>query len=198
MPINLLMPDSSIPAPWGPFLKELDAVAAEQVDFHCIGGFVLTRQYGFMLETSDVDVLAIRPTPLLDQFLALGAKGSPLHRKHRIYLQLVTVIEAYPEEYEDRLSEMFPGALKHLRLLAPDPHDLVLMKVGRNSERDREGIKFLARKGLITSTELRTRYEKEMRPYIALPETRNDPVISLWQEMIDEEVAAQQHPDAAL
>jgi hypothetical protein len=29
-----------------------------------------------------------------------------------------------PEHYEDRLTEMFPGAFKHLQLFALDPYDL--------------------------------------------------------------------------
>jgi G:T-mismatch repair DNA endonuclease (very short patch repair protein) len=69
-------------------------------------------------------------------------------------------------------------------------HDLALMKLGRNIERDSEDVKYLARQGFITSMELKDRYEKEMRPYIALAEQRTDPVIELWVEMIREELRA--------
>lgn len=44
-----------IPEPWGAFLRELDEIATESVDFHCIGGFVITKRYGFLRETSDVE-----------------------------------------------------------------------------------------------------------------------------------------------
>jgi hypothetical protein len=182
------MSDSSIPEPWGSFFRDLDSVATGQVDLHCIGGFVVTKKYGFLRETADVDVLSIRPSEQQDQLLRLGAQGSDLHRKYRVYLQLVTVIEAYPDNYEERLKEMYPGELTQLRLLAPEAHDLALMKLGRNNERDREDVKFLARRGLITADGLRDRYEQEMRSYIAMPENRTDPVIRLWQEMIAEEL----------
>jgi hypothetical protein len=81
---------------------------------------------------------------------------------------------------------MYPGQLKHIRLLATEAHDLALMKLGRNNERDREDVKFLARLGFITPEELNRRYTEEMRSYIAQAEQRYDPVINLWVEMIRE------------
>jgi hypothetical protein len=96
-----------IPEPWGAFLRELDEIATESVDFHCIGGFVVTKRYGFLRETSDVDVLSITPNTQQQEFLNNGAEGAALHRKYHVYLDLVTVIDAYPEDYETRLTEMY-------------------------------------------------------------------------------------------
>jgi hypothetical protein len=187
------MPDTDrIPEPWGGFLRELDEIATEPVDFHCIGGFVVTTKYGFQRETRDIDVLSITPNTQLPDLLRKGAEGSELHRKYRVYLDLVGVIEAHPENYESRLTEMYPGQLKHIRLWAPEAHDLALMKLGRNIERDREDVKFLARGGFVKSEELKHRYEKEMRPYIASPDRRTDPVLDLWSEMIREELQAKE------
>jgi hypothetical protein len=181
------MPNSKyIPEPWKSFLEELDKAVTENVDFHCIGGFVITHLYGFERETRDVDVLTITPNTNIVQFLELGGEGSTLHKKYRVYLDKVGVIEAWPEDYDQRLTEMYPGALRHIRLLAPDPCDLALMKLGRNIERDREDVKFLARRGLITVEDLQKRYQREMRPYIALPERRMDLILELWVEMIRE------------
>jgi hypothetical protein len=179
---------SKPPEPWKSFLEELDESLQESVEFHCIGGFVITRLYGLERETRDVDVLSVRPNTNLVQLLDLGGKGSVLHQRHRVYMDKVSVIEAWPEDYDQRLTEMYPGALQHIRLLAPDPHDVALMKLGRNIERDREDVKFLARSGLITVETLRDRYEQEMRSYIALPERRTDPVLELWAEMIREDL----------
>ncbi len=83
---------------------------------------------------------------------------------------------------------MFPGQLKHIRLWAPEAHDLALMKLGRNIERDRDDVKFLAREGFITTDKLKSRYQTEMRSYVGLPEQRTDPVIALWVEMIQEDL----------
>jgi hypothetical protein len=60
------------------------------------------------------------------------------------------------------------------------------MKLGRNIERDRADVIFLARQGFVTAEKLKQRYETEMRPYIADAEHRTDPVIDLWIEMIGE------------
>jgi hypothetical protein len=173
----------------GAFLRELDEIAAEPVDLHCIGGFVVTKKYGFHRETRDVDVLSITPNTQRQDFLSKGAEGSDLSRKYHVYLHFVGVIEAHPENYEMRLTEMYPGQLQRIRLLASEAHDLALMKLGRNIERDREDVKFLARQGFITPEGLKLRYEEEMRSYIALPEQRTDPVLDLWIEMIREELA---------
>ena len=181
------MPDSDrLPEPWNSFLRELDAIATESVDFHCIGGFVMTRKFGFARETADVDVLSITPKPQTGALLQNGSRGSGLHKKYRIYLDVVGVLQYYPDDYELRLTEMFPRQLQKIRLLAPDAYDLALMKLDRNIERDREDVKYLARQGFIQTEELKRRYEKEMRPYVARPEDRLDRNLDFWIEMIRE------------
>ena len=141
-----------IPKPWGAFLRDLDDIATAAVDFHCIGGFVVNMKYGFSSrQTFDIDVLAITPNSQRQEFLQNAAKGSVLHRKHGVYLDLVTVIQAYPEDYDQRLTEMYSGQLKKIRLFAVEPHDLALMKLERNAERDRVDVMFLASQGLVTA-----------------------------------------------
>ena len=78
--------------------------------------------------------------------------------------------------------------LKFIGLLVPEAHDLALMKLCRNIERYREDVKYLAREGLMTTGELKLRYEDEMRPYVALAEQRIDPVLQFWLEMIREDL----------
>jgi hypothetical protein len=187
-----------IPEPWGAFLRELDEIATEPVDFHCIGGFVVTKKYGFQRETSDVDVLSISPNTQQQDFLQKGALNSPLHLKHHVYLDVVTVVDAYPEDYETRLTEMYPGQLKRIRLLALEAHDLALTKLGRNNERDRADVIFLARQGFLAAEKLKQRYKIEMRPYIADAEHRRDPVIDLWTEMISESLNGSTNGNAAI
>jgi hypothetical protein len=180
-----------IPKPWGAFLRELDDIATAAVDFHCIGGFVVNMKYGFSSrQTFDIDVLAITPNSQQQEFLQNAAKGSVLHRKHGVYLDLVTVIQAYPEDYDQRLTEMYSGQLKKIRLFAVEPHDLALMKLERNAERDRVDVMFLASQGLITASELDRRYRAEMRSYIGVPERSTDITLQLWVSMMKEEALA--------
>ena len=41
---------------------------------------------------------------------------------------------------------MFPGAYRNLHLMALDPYDLALSKLERNSQKDRDDVRFLARR----------------------------------------------------
>jgi hypothetical protein len=79
--------------------------------------------YGLSRPTADVDVLEIAPRAAADAFSQVAMLGGPLFQKYGVYLDRVTVAQP-PYEYESRLQEMFPGALRYLRLMALDPYDL--------------------------------------------------------------------------
>jgi Nucleotidyltransferase of unknown function (DUF6036) len=180
------MPTKAIPEPWQSFLEDLDATLHSELCFHCIGGFVITLLYGFSRPTSDIDVLVVVPTDDTRQALIeLGREGSALHKKHGVYLNCVTVARV-PENYEDRLTEMFPGAFTNLRLFALDPYDLALSKLERNIQRDRDDIKYLARTVPLDLGVLKERYQNEFRLYLGVPE-REDLILKLWMEAIEEE-----------
>lgn len=179
------MPPDPPPEPWLSFLRELDAVATDIVRLDCSGGFVMTQLYDFVRGTSDIDALAIAPNEQAGRLLAVGCQGSKLHQKFGVYLEQVG-IATYPDSYEDRLIEMYPGLFKNLRLLALEAHDLALTKLERNSQRDRDDVKHLARTGRVTVQTLTERYHAEFRPYLANP-AREDLTLKLWTEMIEEE-----------
>lgn len=132
----------AIPEPWRSFLRELDQRATAETRLDCMGGFVVRMQYGFSRETSDLDVLVIAPREQQAALLELGARGGLLHKKYKVYLDYVGVAKL-PQDYEERLVEMFPGVHKHLRLCALDPYDLALSKLERNIQRDRDECKTL-------------------------------------------------------
>ena len=91
-----------------------------------------------------------------------------------------------PENYEDRLTEIFPKAFKHLRLLALNPYDLALSKLERNIQRDRDDVKHLAKTVPFDIEVLKKRYQKELRWRLGNPE-REDLTLRLWIEAIEEE-----------
>jgi hypothetical protein len=171
--------------PWASFLSQVDSGLSENVELHCLGGFVVTALYGLARSTADVDVLAAVKRSALNRLIDLAGKGSELHRKHGIYLDFVTVATV-PEDYDQRLTEMFPGAFRHLRLLAFDPYDLALAKLERNSQRDRDDVKYLARTIPFDLDVLQDRYLKELRPLLGIPE-REDLTMRLWVEAIEED-----------
>ena len=111
--------------------------------------------------------------------------GRALHKKYKIYLDHVGVAHVL-ENYEDRLTEIFPKAFKHLCLLALDPYDLALSKLERNIQRDRDDVKHLARTVPLDPEVLKYRYQKELRWQLGNPE-REDLTLQLWIEAIQEQ-----------
>jgi hypothetical protein len=174
-----------VPEPWRSFLDELDRQVTEEIRLDCMGGFVVTVLYGFSRETSDLDVLLVAPQEQRTQLLELGAWGGTLHKKYKVYLDYVSVAKV-PEDYEARLTEMFAGVFKRLRMCALDPYDLALSKLERNIQRDRDDVKHLARAFPLDLEILKERYKKELRWQLGNPE-REDLTLKLWVEMIEED-----------
>lgn len=52
-------------------------------------------------------------------------------------------------------------------LCMPDPYDLILSKLERNSSKDRDDVEYLARALHLKPQLLLERYEKELRPILA-------------------------------
>jgi Nucleotidyltransferase of unknown function (DUF6036) len=171
---------ATIPSPWAEFLKELDALLTTEVRVHCIGGFVVSLHYGLPRPTGDVDYYSVLPEHCARDLQGLAGADSALAKKYRLHFQQVAVTNL-PENYEDRLAEIFPGKFKKLRLFAPDPYDLILSKLERNSPKDRDDVEYMAKTLRLDPALLRERYQKELRPYLT-NEARHDLTLSLWIE----------------
>jgi hypothetical protein len=151
----------------------------------CIGGFVVTQLYGLERATADLDVIEMAPREEVDTLMALAFRGGPLARKHLVCMDRVGVATV-PENYEERLIEMFPGAYRLLHLMALDPYDLALTKLERNSQKDRDDVRFLAGSVPLDPELLERRYAAELRWQLGRPE-REDLTLRLWIEMIRED-----------
>jgi hypothetical protein len=173
-----MRPVDEPPEPWRSFFADIDGRLREDVTLHCCGGFVLSQLYGTARTTSDIDFLCVVPN-VHGYLMEIAGKGSPLHRKHRVYLDAVTVATP-PEDYAERLVPLFPNVWAHLQLCALDAHDLALSKLERNFERDREDVQHLARAGHLNRETLRERYYKELRPNLPAHESRCDLTLELW------------------
>ncbi len=145
----------------------------------------MTLLYGMSRASADIDVFEIAPSSVSPVVMQLAMQGGPLHRKYGLYLDRVTVAFV-PEDYESRLIEMFPGAFKHLRLMALDPYDLALSKLERNTQKDRDDVIYLARTIPFDLSVLKERYENEFRWQLGNP-AREDLTLNLWMEVIREE-----------
>ena len=170
-----------LPSPWNEFLAELDSMLTEPVILHCIGGFVLCYFYGLARSTGDIDYWAAIP-PNLNLIEAAG-EGSPLAKKHQVRLHHVAV-NTMPEDYDMRLTKMAAGQSKHLKLFVPDAYDCILSKLERNQSKDRDDSDYLFRSNGLNGQELRARYEKELRPYLA-NESRHDTTLTLWIDIFE-------------
>ena len=179
------MPAKPILEPWKSFFREIDNSLEEELALHCLGGFVMTMLYDMDRPTADVDVLPLGSNSATESLIGWAGAGSGLHKKYGVYLQIVGVAQT-PLNYEDRLAEMFAKTFNRLRLFALDPYDLALTKIERNTQRDRDDVKHLARTVPFDLNVLKERYEKELRPDLGNPR-REDLTLKLWIEAIDEE-----------
>jgi len=146
--------------PWLSFLRAIDEFLTEAHQFHCLGGFVVTQLYGSKRTTSDVDFLTLVQSN--DALIEFAGFGSHLYQKHKLYLDPVGVAMV-PDNYDDRLTEMYPGCFERIRLFGMDPYDIILSKLERNIARDRDDVEYLARTLDLDLLVLRTRYEEELR-----------------------------------
>ena len=175
---------STIPEPWKSFFIEIDNSLEEEIHLEILGGFVITLIYGAPRTTADIDVVSITPNSKTRNLIELAGEGSTLHKKYGVYLDRVG-IATLPENYEDRLSEIFKGEFQFLKLYALDSYEIALAKIERNIDRDREDVKFLDEAVPFDLQILKERYFKELRPALGIPE-REDLTLRLWIEMIEE------------
>lgn len=168
-----------LPSPWREFLDELDEALSEPVELHCIGGFVISLLYGLPRPTGDVDYISAVPRNRIEELEQLAGRESGLARKYKVYLQHVA-IATMPEDYESRLTEMFPGRFKKLKIFAPDPYDLVLSKLERNSPKDQGDVAYLASRVPLKAELLQERYERELRPNLMARQTWHDGTLKMW------------------
>jgi hypothetical protein len=182
---------AELPEPWPAFLGELDRLVSVPVALHCIGGFALVAGYGLPRATNDLDYRTLVPFHLLNELQALAGQGSALHRKHRVYLQKCGV-DSIPESYDERLTEIHVGKFKKLKLLLPDPYDLILSKLGRNADRDREDVQYLAAKLRLNSRVLQERYQTELRSIMIGRIPYHDQTLEFWIEAYFQQDSAAQ------
>ena len=92
--------------PWKSFFGEIDTALEEEVPLHCLGGFVMSFLYGLERPTADVDILPVGSISAIETLTRLAGQGSELHKKYKIYVQVVGVAQV-PVNYENRLVESF-------------------------------------------------------------------------------------------
>jgi len=169
------------PSPWKEFLEELDGLLNEPIKLHCIGGFAIVAAYGLPRSTNDLDYFSLEPYNRARELQEMAGEGSPLARKHRVHVHHAA-IATVSENYEKRLIELFPARFKNLGLFVLDAYDIVLSKLSRNLERDRQDVDYLAKTQNLDPYLLRERYQEELRPNLIGPAVRHDATLNFWLE----------------
>lgn len=169
----------SLPKPWPAFLKEIDTQLSQEVNLHCLGGFVLTALYGIPRFTGDLDYIEVTPRAAANELEHIAGRESALCKKCGLYLQNVGIAD-FPVEYESRLQQL-KLELTKLKLWALDPYDLLLAKVTRNSPKDQDDAKYLICKLKLNFQTFSDRWKKEMAPSTG-DRARHNLTIELWKE----------------
>jgi len=170
--------------PWRAFLLDLDSKLEGATALHCLGGFIVAEYYGLTRPTGDIDVIEAVGAASLKTLAQVAGKGSELAKTHHVYLDVVTVATV-PENYDAHLIDVYQDTFDKLRLRAFERHDLVLAKLTRNNDRDREDVRRLAGGPGLDPKILEARYTTELR-FQSTNVRRDDLTLSLWIEMIAE------------
>jgi hypothetical protein len=177
------MPTQRWHEPWRSFLHELDEQLRVPTELHCFGGFVVAECYGLTRTTADIDIVDSKGTNLAD-LASLAGRGSKLHRRHKVFVDVVTAADV-PDGYEERLAAVRGVSFKKLGLRVFERHDLVLAKLTRNNDRDRADVESIAAGPGLEAATLRERYESELRYKLGRPE-REDLTLKMWIAIIEE------------
>jgi Nucleotidyltransferase of unknown function (DUF6036) len=149
--------------PWSGFLEELDDLLDEPFEFHCIGGFAVVVEYGLPRGTNDLDYFTLVPANRITELEKLAGEGSDLARKHKVHVHHAA-IATLPENYEERMKEIFPGHFKKI------------------IDRDRDDAKHLSRTLRLDGDVLKERYYSELRHALIGPVEWHDQTLAFWLE----------------
>lgn len=173
------MPNERPAAPWLPFLSDLDERLREDVDLHCIGGFVVRPILWLCKRDGGLGRPGRSP--------GAGGETDRGPGRERISappkasrLRRVCRVACFPDSYESRLIRAFP-LWSRLKLWALEAHDLALTKLERSNDRDLQDVMYLAQSGFLKRETLIERYRSEMRPYLSGPTpTWHDTTLEMW------------------
>ena len=120
-------------------------------------------QTGYERGTKDSDVLETDDVTahVKQRLLDLAGKDSELHRKHRIYVDIVlNGVPFLPQKALYHPQTAFNATLRHLELEVLDVVDVVVAKLKRFHANDRSDIEAMVERNLVPHGRLVTRFEE--------------------------------------
>ena len=130
-----------------------------------IGSTALMFQAEYLRGTKDGDILGLDPVvgPVRDKLLELAGKGSEVHRRHQIYLDIVNpglLFLPRPAQYHDL--ERLNGKLRHFRVSVLDVVDVVVSKLIRFNANDLDDIRAMVDLDRVPAKALVARFRSAM------------------------------------
>lgn len=123
------------------FFADLDGSwppAVQRVTLHLLGSTALMLQTEYARSTKDSDVLetAELTGPIKQQLLAVAGRGSELHHRHRVYLDIVGSALPFLPQQPVWHPVILAARPRHFDVVALDVVDVVVSKLARLSDDD--------------------------------------------------------------
>jgi hypothetical protein len=164
------------------FLAAVDRAVEHPLEVVVIGGAAAALEYGVASGTRDIDTWTrVREDLEVAARRARQATGLP------VPLARSGVADG-PHDFESRLERALPR-LRRLRVMVPERHDLVLMKVVRCDEHDLQAIEAIHRRSPLEPEVLVTRYREEMSAAIIDPGRLRGQFLAMVERLFPEHSA---------
>ncbi len=137
----------------------------KKISLYIFGGAAAVIAYGSKRGTMDIDAY-VEDRAIEDKLLKWAGQGSELEKKHGLYFHNVNIEMMLIEtpDWKERSVEIQSGELKHIQVMALGKEDLILSKLSRYNDRDREDIQFITENYSIDPDKL-IAYYKSARLY---------------------------------
>ena len=159
------------------FLRDIDArldgeKLEGKVTLYVFGGAAAVIAYGSKRGTVDIDGY-LDDKRIWRKLVEWAGEDTALAKKHGIYFQSANtgLMLIEDPDWKDRSVEMLEHGLKHLRVMALGKEDLILSKLSRYNDRDRQDIQFIAENHKIAPKKLIAYYKSARKYYIGRLET---------------------------
>jgi hypothetical protein len=154
------------------FLKDIDARLDGEnlqgkITLYVFGGAAAVIAYGSKRGTVDIDGY-LDDERIWKKLVEWAGEGTALAKKHEIYFQAANthIMMIEDPDWKERCVEILANRLKHLRVMALGREDLILTKLGRYNDRDRQDIQFIAENHKIDPQNLITYYKSARQYYV--------------------------------
>lgn len=148
------------------FLQEVDRLwkplGSVKIPLRVIGSGALMLQTDYHRGTKDGDVLESLDLTqeIKDGLKALAGKGTDLHKRTRLYLDIViSGLPLLPHGPKFHPQKALNAGLKHFEISSLDVVDVVVSKLKRFNKEDANDVRAMVEKGLVPHEQLITRFK---------------------------------------